>query len=287
MHTRRVLSHFTVALFLVALVSLHVTSAYPIHDPPLVHRPKDKEASPGPSTTSTSYVQPPHVHEESNESGVDIEEQKSPPPDHELCFFNAEGQRKRMVGNSPGEMIWEPAPGDTPLKIKRKWLNFEIGHPPELKPSHDPEIRALIVAQIKHYCTELKDWVESGTWMTKYQIYTSQVTLADQLLELTRFDLEEAPSSGLEGCKPLIRNRMLMVLHMQQTPLTWGSPTVQIQKRIELTLRKFARIMSRLDERYNPLRDTRFQNIDVLTRQVKLDLVNEENQRTADIHTHS
>ncbi|KAG6833577.1 hypothetical protein H0H93_013153 [Arthromyces matolae] len=289
MHTRRVLSHFTVALFLVALVSLHVTSAYPIHDPPLVHRPKDKEASPGPSTTPTSSAEPPTVHDNPS---VAVAKPESPPDEYADCFVNAKGlRRKKDDHGHPGETIWDPATHAVPLKIQPKWLDFQIGDCPELKPSNDPErlqFRASVVETIQARRSELKQWLENKLWLQESYICSAQSDIGKYLLKLTMFERKEASPSGLAGYEPVIRNRMLTLIQMEGTTLPWETWNRHVQEGIESTLRAFAVIMSKQKpEKYDRRRNIRLQNLDVLTQQVISDVVNEENQRTADIHTHS
>ncbi|KAG6847655.1 hypothetical protein H0H93_006768 [Arthromyces matolae] len=287
MRTRRVLSHFTVALFLVALVGLHVTRAYPINDN-LAIRPKAKEASHGPSTTPTSSAEPPTVHDNPS---VAVAKPESPPDEYADCFVNAKGlRRKKDDHGHPGETIWDPATHAVPLKIQPKWLDFQIGDCPELKSSNDPDrlrLRAHRVERIEEFRSGLKNWWENKSWVRESQIKGWQTEIVDQLWRLTRSDLEDVSSSGLERYKPVILNRMLTVLQIHETPLSWGTSKENLQHEIESQLDGFQCALEDFYGEGSGYDDALLHDVKRLTEKIELDLEKEKHKGTADIHAHS
>ncbi|KAG6834271.1 hypothetical protein H0H93_010755, partial [Arthromyces matolae] len=189
-------------------------------------------------------------------------------------FVNAKGQRRKIEDGHPGETILSPEPHAKPLATP-EWLDFKIGDPPAFRSSNDPNIlrlRASIVKEIEHERSQLKGWLENGTWLRESQIYLSQLAIESGLRGLTKFDLEEASFYHKAAYKPVILNRMLLVIQMHETTLSWGWWNEKVQKGLAAELPLFGPALCEVEGKSSTGYENLFHNLEGLTTKIKADL---------------
>ncbi|KAG6819533.1 hypothetical protein H0H93_010989 [Arthromyces matolae] len=286
MHTRRVLSHVTVAFLLVTLVSVHVTSAYPIQGQPFPHNVairnldgRDDSNSPRRTGPTSEF----DVHWHFPRSGVSSAAVESKFPGSVNLLVNKDGERRTSMALSA--QIWGPADGATPVKSQPTWLDFEIVVFPGAKPSDDTQLakRKGIVEKLEKTRNTLKAWVsKNDQWLREYEIRDLQTDILYGLEELTVFDIEHANHSALEGYKPAILRRMLVVIEMYENPLSWGHYKSLVQEYSKRAISNYSGFMEKtyLISWYSPS-DNEFP---VVIERVKAD-IDAEKERKKDTST--